>query len=110
MAELTNFCFNGGDKEFILIITYGAIWTNSQEKYRLSFNKSSLKLVINSLPDNYFITFCSMCFCQPIEFPTDSYPTPLWKIYFSTIMKRSYFFRQKERHTKGSYIFNVLGL
>lgn len=35
MWELINFCFNGGDKEFIGIIRYGAIWTNTQENYGL---------------------------------------------------------------------------
>ena len=30
---------DGGDKEFIEITEYDAIWINSQEKYRLLFNK-----------------------------------------------------------------------
>ena len=45
MGELINFYFNGDGKELILIITFDAIWTNSQVKYRLSFNKASLKLL-----------------------------------------------------------------
>lgn len=47
MGELVNFYFNGDDKELILIITFGTIWTNSQEKYR--FKKASLKLLINDI-------------------------------------------------------------
>ena len=43
---------NGGDKEFTGVTRYGAIWTNSEEKYRLSFNKTSLKLVVNYLLNN----------------------------------------------------------
>lgn len=49
MGELVNFYFNGDDKELILIITFGTIWTNSQEKYRLPFKKASLKLLINDI-------------------------------------------------------------
>ena len=55
MGELINFSFNGGDKEFIGITRYCAIWTNSREKHRLSFNKSSLKLAINSLLNNSYL-------------------------------------------------------
>lgn len=32
MVELINFCFSDGDKEFIGIAKYGAIWTNKQQK------------------------------------------------------------------------------
>lgn len=49
MGELINFYFNGDDEELILIITFGTIWTNRKEKYRLSFNKASLKLLINDI-------------------------------------------------------------
>ena len=56
------FCFNGGDKGFIGITRYKAIWTNSQDKYRLPFNKTSLKLVINYLTDNPCCTLGSMRF------------------------------------------------
>ena len=56
MRELINFCFDGGNKEFIDITRYGAIWTNSGEKYRLYFNGTSLKLAINYLIDNSYLT------------------------------------------------------
>ena len=47
MEELINFCFNDGDREFIVITRYGSIWASNHGKYRLSFNKTSLKLAIN---------------------------------------------------------------
>ena len=34
IGEFINFCFNGGDKEFIGITRGCAIWTNSQQKDR----------------------------------------------------------------------------
>ena len=40
MEESNNFCFNDGDKEFISITSYGAIWTNNQQKCRLLFSKT----------------------------------------------------------------------
>ena len=67
------FCFNVGDKKFIGITRFGALWTNSQQKYRLYFgnrkcrlyfNKTSFKLAINFLVGNCYFTLCRMCFCQ----------------------------------------------
>lgn len=42
MEELINVCFNGDDKELIRITRYDAIWSDSQEKCRLSVNEISL--------------------------------------------------------------------
>ena len=47
MGELTDFCFNVGEKEFTGITKHGPVWTNNWQKDRLSFNKTSLKLEIN---------------------------------------------------------------
>ena len=63
IGQLINFCFNGWNKGFIGTTRYGAIWTN-QEKYRMSFDKTSLKLAIYYLLDScYFV----LCFHQIIE-------------------------------------------
>ena len=69
MGELINVCFHGGDKVFLGINIYGATWTNSWEKYRLLFNKTSLKLAINYLPSNSYFTLDNMCFRQLKEIP-----------------------------------------
>ena len=69
LEELINFCFNDGDKEFIGITRYGAIYTNNQQKYRLSFNQTSLKSAINYLLDNRYLALGSMCFSQLIGIP-----------------------------------------
>ena len=62
MGKFINFCFNGGDKEFIQMARYGAIWTNSLEKHRLFFNKTSLKLTINYVLDHSYLTLGSTWF------------------------------------------------
>lgn len=46
MIQLANSCFNVCDKEFIGITRYGAIWTDSQQKYKLLYDETSLKLLI----------------------------------------------------------------
>ena len=56
---MISFCFHGGDKEFINITRYGAIWTNI-EKCRLSFKKSSLKLEIDYFAHHCYFTLYRM--------------------------------------------------
>ena len=46
-GHLVNFYFIVVDKLFIGITRYGVICIDRWEKYRLSFNKTSLKLAIN---------------------------------------------------------------
>ena len=64
MGELYNFSFDGGDKELIGVVNYGTIWTNNQQKHNLSLTKTSLKISVNYLLDNYYFTFSITCFCQ----------------------------------------------
>ena len=42
VRELINFYFNGGDEELIGTTKCGAICIKSQEKYKSSFNETSL--------------------------------------------------------------------
>ena len=77
VAELINFCFNGGDKEFIGVTRYGVILTNGRGKYRLPINKTSLKSDPNYLQGNSYFTLGSTCFRQLIIIPVGSYPTPV---------------------------------
>lgn len=94
-TRLINSVFNGGDKKFIGITRFGALWTNNQQKqtlsfgnrkYTLSFNKTSFKLAINFLLGNCYFTFCSMCFCQfigiPIVFNPYSFMVNLFLYYY----------------------------
>ena len=60
--HLVNFYFIVVDKLFIGITRYGVICIDSWEKYRLSFNKTSLKLAIHYLLDNSYFTLGIMCF------------------------------------------------
>ena len=53
MKRLINFIFffNGREEDLFGVTRNGAIWTNDQQKYILTFNKTSLKLAINYLLD-----------------------------------------------------------
>ena len=81
MGKFINYC-NVDDKESIGITKNGAIWTNSQEKYRLPFNKKSLKLTINYLLGNSHFTLGSMCFHQLTGIPMGSDPPSFMKNFY----------------------------
>ena len=55
------FGFDDGDNKFIVITRYSNFQTNNQEKQRLSFNKTSLKLEIN-LINNFALTWVACGF------------------------------------------------
>ena len=69
--KMINF-FNCSDTELIRFYRYVAIWTNGQEKYRLSPNKTSLKLAINYLPSNSYFTLDSMRYRKLTGIPIGS--------------------------------------
>ena len=58
---MINFGFDDGDNKFIVITRYSNFQTNNQEKRRLSFNKTSLKLEIN-LINNFALTWVACGF------------------------------------------------
>ena len=54
MRELINFFFKGREKQFIAITKLEATQTDDKNKFKITFNKTSLKLAINFLPGNFF--------------------------------------------------------
>ena len=46
MRELINVCFKGGEKQFIVVTDFGAIWTINKNKFEKTFIKGSLNLAI----------------------------------------------------------------
>lgn len=56
IRELTNFYFKDGENWCIVMKKYGATWTDKKNKFKITFDKSSLKLAINF--------FLGNCFCQ----------------------------------------------
>ena len=58
MRELISFCSNGGNKQFVILTKLGAKRTDDINKFKITFNKAYLKLVINFLLNNcFFLVF-----------------------------------------------------
>jgi len=106
MSESINFCFNGGDKEFIGITKFGASWTNNKDKYNVTFNKTSLKLAINYLLDNCFFTMGTMCFRQLIGIPMGSDPAPFMANLFLHHFEKKWLHNTKKRDLQKARMFS----
>ena len=64
IRELINFPFKDGGKEFISINKFRARLTDNQKKFKITSDKSSLKLAINILLNNCFFNFGNLLFQQ----------------------------------------------
>ena len=106
LGELTNFCFNGGDKKFIAITRSCAIWPNSQEKHKLLFDKSSLKLATNDLLQNSYFNLGCTYFCELIGIPMGSDLSHFMVNLFLYCYDRKYLLQTKKRNMRKVRIFS----
>ena len=47
MRKLINCCFKVEEEQFIAVTKYGATWTDNKNIFKINFDKTFLKLVIN---------------------------------------------------------------
>ena len=106
MSNLINFCFHGGDKEYIAVTNFGAIWTNDKDKYKINFSKTSLKLAINYLLDNCYFTLGTMCFRQLIGIPMGSDPAPFMANLFLYYFENKWLQDTKKRDLQKARMFS----
>lgn len=70
MSEIVNFCFKGGEKQFLVVKKFGVLWT-----------EASFKIAINYLIE--------MSFHKSSEFPWVLTQHLLWQIHSYSIMRMS---------------------
>ena len=71
MRELINFCFKGGERQFIIVTKFCPTWSNNNNTFKICFDKASFKLAI------YFLNFGSFFFRKTTGIPLGSDPTLL---------------------------------
>ena len=52
IRELIHYLFRGGEKQFTVVITFGATWAGNKNGFKISFDKDSLKRAVNFVLDN----------------------------------------------------------
>ena len=99
MEDLINFCFKGGERQFIVVTKFGAAWTVNKNKYKRTFGKAFLKRGINFLLNNCPFNFVYLSFRQitavPMGFDPEAFKTNVFLHYsedkwLSDILKRSF--------------------
>ena len=76
MNELIDFCFKGGNKNYIMVNKYGAYWATDDNSNCLTFNNLTLKHAIKYLLDNCYFSLGNKLFKQVIGIPMGSDPAP----------------------------------
>ena len=65
IKELNNFCFKGGEKQFIAVRTFDATWIDNKNKFKKTFGKVSLIFFFTT----FFLIFVIVLFENLLVFP-----------------------------------------
>ena len=76
LNELTDFCFRGGNNNFVAVNSYGARWTAVKGKNKNVYDQAMVKNALKYLMENCFFTLGSKLFRQIIGIPMGSDRAP----------------------------------
>ena len=76
LNDLTNFCFKGGEKQYIKVLFKWANWVENDSQNSKVYSKADIKAEISFLLDNCYFTFAKLPFRQKIGIPRGSDPAP----------------------------------
>ena len=88
LNSIVDFCFNGGECDYLAINDFGAKWVKDPSSYDQVFDKRRVKRC-RYLLDNCFFTVGNHLFRQQIGIPMGSDPAPSLLIFSSTTMNVS---------------------
>ena len=108
LDELTDVCFNGGDRELLSATKSGARWVTKPSTFGITFTKVSFKEAVKYLMNNCFFTLGDHVYRQKIGIPMGSDPAPFManlflyhyeSKYVKEVKKSDIFVARKFRHT-----------
>ena len=108
LNELTDVCFNGGDRELLSATKSGARWVTRPSANGVIFTKESFKEAVRYLMENCFFTFGNRVYRQKIGIPMGSDPAPFManlflyyyeSAYVKKIKKEDIFIARRFPHT-----------
>ena len=82
MHHHIDFCFNGGDKKYLVVNKFGVRWARQATNKHICFNKKEMKEAVNYLLSNCVFTVGSKIFRQIIGIPMGSDPAPFFANLF----------------------------
>ena len=90
LIKLIDFCFNGGNKEYIKINNWGKASWGKKTKDSKGFTKNSLKVAVKHLIENCFFTVGNTVLRQAIGIPMGIDPAPFWANLFLYAYETNY--------------------
>ena len=108
LNEITDTCFNGGNRELISVTKSGARWVTKPSSKGITFTKATFKDAINYLMNNCYFTLGDFLFRQIIGIPMGSDPAPFMANlflhhyeakYVKEVKKKDLFTARKFRNT-----------
>ena len=99
--------FQWWGKRIYRVIKSWSYLGSNQQTYKLSFDKTSLKLAINYLLDSCYFTLGGMCFGQLIGIPMGSDPFPFMVNLFLYYHGRKWLLRRKKQNLWKTWIISI---
>ena len=90
LLKLIDFCFNGGNKNYIKINDWGKANWGKKTKNSVGFTKNSLKVAVKHLIENCYFTVGNTVLRQAIGIPMGIDPAPFWANLFLYAYEASY--------------------
>ena len=90
LLKLIDFCFNGGNKNYIKINDWGNASWGKKTKNSVGFTKNSLKVAVKHLIENCYFTVGNTVLRQAIGIPMGIDRAPFWANLFLYAYEASY--------------------
>ena len=97
LNSIVDFCFNGGECDFLAINDFGAKWVKDPSSYDQVFDKRRVKGCIKYLLNNCFFTVGNYLFRQQIGIPMGSDPAPFFANLFLYHYERQWLLKLKKK-------------
>ena len=112
MNELVDFCFRGGDKQYIAVNFGRAFWVDTLHQHQIVFTKQKVKDALEYLMSNCYFTVGSHVFRQIIGIPMGSDPAPFMANLFLYFYENKFILEIKKtdiaRAKRFSYVFRFI--
>ena len=96
LYSIVDFCFNGGECDFLAVNDFGSKWVKDPSSYNQVFDKRRVKRAIKYLLDNCFFTVGNCLFQQQIGIPMGSDPAPFFANLFLYHYERQWLLKLKK--------------
>ena len=107
LNSIVDFCFNGGERDYLSINDFGAKWVKDPSSSDQVFDKRRVKGCIKYLLNNCFFTVGNYLFQQQIGIPMGSDPAPFFANLFLYHYERQWLLNLKKKDLAKARKFGI---